>query len=87
MFYYQKAAAIAVRSKKNPHEYLPAVFSLCVTIAYLNADDSSDSEPLIKIAKKVSSKAAKKPPSVPPTSPDTKEKGKIMFSLWPHSGD
>lgn len=58
-------------------------FLLYVTVSDMNTDDSSDNEPLIKIAK-VSSKAAKKPFSVPPKrTVDTKKKGKIFFfSPW-----
>lgn len=45
----------------------------------MNTDESSDNEPLIKIAK-VSSKAAKKLISVPPKkSVDKKKQGKIFF--------
>lgn len=52
---------------------------LYVTVSDLKMDDSSDNEPLIKIAK-VASKAEKKPFSVPPKkSVDTKKTGKIIF--------
>lgn len=55
-------------------------FLLYVTVSDLNTDESSDNEPLIKIAS-ASSKAAKKPVS-PKKSVDTKKKGKILFSPW-----
>ena len=48
----------------------------------MNTDESSDNEPLKKIAK-TNSKAAKKTFSVPPQkSVDSEKEGKIIFSLW-----
>lgn len=63
-------------------EWITYIFTFCSSDP--NTDESSDSEPLIKMAK-VSSKAAKKTFSRPPKkSVDKKKQGKIFFFLqWP----